>query len=63
MARRFKNSDEALTVQENDLKCRDRARKWGMEESAKKWQASADHAQEEWIRLTEEEFNASRRNH
>ncbi|GHB58774.1 hypothetical protein GCM10010331_53210 [Streptomyces xanthochromogenes] len=60
MFRRFTSAQDALKAQADDLKCSERARKWGMSDSAKKWQDSADHAMGEFLRITEEEHNAER---
>lgn len=62
MTRRFRSAQEALSVQENDLKCAKRAREWGMTESAKRWQQNADAAFDAFLEITEEECKARRRN-
>ncbi|MFF3751280.1 hypothetical protein ACFYYH_12575 [Streptomyces sp. NPDC002018] len=57
MFRRHTDAQAALRQQGDDLKCRDRAKKWGMADSAKKWQASADAAMDEFARITQEEHD------
>ncbi|MDT0434090.1 MULTISPECIES: hypothetical protein [Streptomyces] len=54
MFRRRENTDagQALRQQENDLECAARARKWGMEENAEKWESSAGAAFDDFLRIT-----------
>ncbi|MEV0445364.1 hypothetical protein AB0I84_38730 [Streptomyces spectabilis] len=58
MTRRFNSAEQALAVQENDLKCAERARKWGMTDSAEHWQQNADQAWDQFLEITERTANA-----
>ncbi|MFJ3194171.1 hypothetical protein ACIQKE_17965 [Streptomyces griseoviridis] len=53
--RQHTDAAAALQQQENDLECAKRAQKWGMTDSAKKWQASADQSFDDFLRITEKE--------
>ncbi|MFI5756554.1 hypothetical protein [Streptomyces sp. NPDC051569] len=59
--RRHTDAQAALTQQADDLKCAARAKKWGMDDSAKKWKASADAAFGDFARITKEEHDRKKK--